>query len=64
MPEEAEFAAALGDLARARLGRSLAIRRGGAVMWSIRASVGVASFGANALAARLAVLYACKQGRG
>jgi hypothetical protein len=38
--------------------------RGGAVMWSIRASVGVASFGANALAARLAVLYACKQGRG
>jgi Ni,Fe-hydrogenase III small subunit len=27
MPEEAEFAAALGDLARARLGRSLAIRQ-------------------------------------
>jgi Ni,Fe-hydrogenase III small subunit len=27
LPEEAEFAAALGDLARARLGRSLAIRQ-------------------------------------
>jgi hypothetical protein len=34
----------------------------GSMIWSIMASIGVASFGANALAARLAVLNGYKQG--